>query len=124
MSKGSNRRPGDTQAFSDTYARIFSGKIERGSFVFDPEQGKLVPKSEYVEKSDVNAPMVMGDIQPYKSMVTGEVINSRSTHRQHLKEHRLVEIGNETRYISQQKRQEIPKGLKETIAQQVYTKLK
>jgi hypothetical protein len=30
-------------------------------------------------------------------MVTGEWIGSRSTHRQHLKEHRLVEIGNEVK---------------------------
>ena len=35
------------------------------------------------------------DIQPYKSTVTGELIGSRSSHRAHLKQHNLVEIGNE-----------------------------
>lgn len=38
---------------------------------------------------------VMPDIQPYKSMVTGEMITSRSHHKRHLKEHNLNEIGNE-----------------------------
>jgi len=42
------------------------------------------------------APMIMGDISPYRSMVTGEVIGGRAQHREHLREHRLIEIGNET----------------------------
>jgi hypothetical protein len=40
-------------------------------------------------------PMVMPDIQPYQSMVTGEIIESRSKHREHLKRHGCVEIGND-----------------------------
>lgn len=42
------------------------------------------------------APMVVNDIQPYKSMMTGEMITSRSQHRTHLKDHGVVEVGNET----------------------------
>lgn len=42
-----------------------------------------------------DAPMVMGDIQPYRSMITGEMITSRSQHREHLKQHGCVEIGND-----------------------------
>lgn len=38
---------------------------------------------------------VMSDIQPYQSMVTGEMVTSRSRHRQHLKEHGCIEVGNE-----------------------------
>ena len=38
---------------------------------------------------------IMPDIKPYKSMQTGEMIGSRSKHRNHLKEHNLIEIGNE-----------------------------
>jgi len=38
---------------------------------------------------------VQADIQPYKSMVTGEMITSRSQHRAHLKQHNCIEIGNE-----------------------------
>lgn len=39
---------------------------------------------------------VMPDIKPYKSMITGEVISSRSKHREHLKRHGCVEIGDQT----------------------------
>ena len=35
------------------------------------------------------------DIQPYKSMITGEMITSRSQHRAHLKQHGCEEVGNE-----------------------------
>lgn len=50
-----------------------------------------------VATSFVPAPRVhvRGDIQPYRSMVTGEMIESRSQHRAHLKQHGKVEIGNE-----------------------------
>jgi len=41
------------------------------------------------------APMVIADIQPYKSQLTGEMITSRSQHRDHLKSHGCVEVGNE-----------------------------
>lgn len=41
------------------------------------------------------APMVIADIQPYKSMLTGEMITSRSQHRDHLKSHGCSEVGNE-----------------------------
>ena len=43
-----------------------------------------------------DAPMVMGDIQPYISQIDGSLINSRSRHREHLKEHKCIEVGNET----------------------------
>lgn len=38
---------------------------------------------------------VMPDIKPYKSMITGEIIGSRSKHREHLKRHNCQEVGNE-----------------------------
>lgn len=43
----------------------------------------------------IMAPMVAGDIQPYKSMITGEYIMSRSAHRTHLRDHNCIEVGNE-----------------------------
>jgi hypothetical protein len=48
----------------------------------------------------VTAPYVIGDIQPYRSMITGELITSRSRHAEHLREHNCVEIGNETKYLT------------------------
>lgn len=38
---------------------------------------------------------VIADIKPYRSTVTGEMITSRSQHREHLARHNLMEIGNE-----------------------------
>lgn len=58
---------------------------------------KMIPKEEahlYRDESN-RAPYVIPDIQPYRSMQTGEVIGSRSTHRTHLKQHGLIEVGNE-----------------------------
>lgn len=40
-------------------------------------------------------PQITTDIQPYRSMVTGEMITSRSQHREHLKRHNCIEVGNE-----------------------------
>lgn len=57
---------------------------------------KLVPKEEaHMYQQSSNAPYVIPDIQPYKSVITGEVIGSRSTHRAHLKQHGCIEVGNE-----------------------------
>ena len=118
--KGSDRRPTDEKAFASNYDAIFGDKKPtRGSFVFDPETNKLVPKDEYYGSSaQVNAPMVQADIAGYKSMVTGEWIGSRSTHRQHLKEHRLVEIGNE---VKAHTTKQAPKVDREAIKRDIHT---
>lgn len=39
---------------------------------------------------------VMPDIEPYQSMITGELITSRSKHREHLRKHGYQEIGNDS----------------------------
>lgn len=67
----------------------------RQRYIQDPDTLKLVPADEYVDKRGPVAPMVMPDIAGYRSMQTGEWIGSRSAHREHLKAHGLVEIGNE-----------------------------
>ena len=40
-------------------------------------------------------PYVMRDISDYRSVVTGEMITGRAQHREHLKAHGCIEIGNE-----------------------------
>jgi len=47
----------------------------------------------------VTAPYVAPDIAPYRSMITGEMITSRSRHREHLREHGCIEIGNEIEHL-------------------------
>jgi len=124
MSKGSNRRPEDKNAFDDAYSKIFTDRPKRGSFIWDSEKGEMVPKSDYYCSHDPVAPMFVPDIQPYKSMVTGEMIGGRAQHREHMIRHNLIEIGNETKYLKNERKQESPKVLKERIAQIAHDRLR
>ena len=55
------------------------------------------------KEGEINQNMgIIADIKPYKSMVTGEIIHSRTKHRNHLKDHGCIEVGNETKYVSKQ----------------------
>lgn len=58
------------------------------------------------------APMVMADIKPYQSVIDGSVINSRSRHREHLRQHGCIEVGNER---PKPRPKEIAPGLKQTV---------
>lgn len=118
--KGSDRRPTDEQAFASNYEAIFGkSRAKRGSYVQD-ESGKLVPKEEYYGPSETNAPFVMADIQPYKNMVDGKMITSRSHHREFLKANRLVEVGNELKaHTTKQK----PKVDREQIRRDIHTSM-
>lgn len=44
-------------------------------------------------------PMIMRDIEPYKNMIDGRMITSRSEHRELLKQHNCVEVGNDTSHM-------------------------
>lgn len=68
----------------------------------------------------VTPALVMTDLQPYKSMIDGSMISSRSQHRAHLKQHNCIEIGNETKYL--QTKASPPPGLKETLIRVVKEK--
>lgn len=75
---------------------FMKGKTQRGSWVWDREKQKLVPKAEYhASTQNGGSIQVLRDIDPYKSAVTGEVIGGRRQHRDHLRAHGLVEVGNE-----------------------------
>jgi hypothetical protein len=117
--KGSARRPTDEKAYGDKYQAIFGeSRVKRGSYVYDKEKGELVPKEEYYSRTVSNAPMIQADIAGYQSQVTGEWIGSRSTHRQHLKEHRLIEVGNE---IKAHTTRQAPKVDRESIKRDIHT---
>ena len=72
------------------------------------------------------APRVMSDIGGYQSQVDGSWIDSRSKHRDHLKRHNMVELGNDV--PTQQKEVTMStkdnRERKEHIARQVYEKLR
>jgi hypothetical protein len=67
-------------------------------YIQDPVTFKLIPADEYHGPSISTASYIQPDIQPYKSMITGEMITSRSKHREHLRQHNCIEIGNEIDY--------------------------
>lgn len=67
--------------------------------------------------------LVHGDIQPYVSMIDGSIINSRSRHREHLRQHNCVEVGNETKYLKP-KPITPPGGLTETLVRVTNEKLR
>jgi hypothetical protein len=77
--------------------------LARESFVYDRTLGKLVNKEEWlarqsrgVKRSSLPAPQVMRDIEPFVNVaVDGKVIGSRSHKREMMKQHNLVEVGNE-----------------------------
>jgi hypothetical protein len=76
--------------------------------------GQLVEKHLAMPLQENAGPFVMGDIQPYKSQLTGEMVTSRSRHRNLLREHGCIEVGNETRYLKP-KPITTPPGRKEAI---------
>lgn len=45
-------------------------------------------------------PYIMRDIGEYRSVITGEPIGSRSQHRDHLRAHGCIEVGNEMPVVS------------------------
>ena len=65
--------------------RVYVWRDGRIQELTGKEPGSVAPLS----------PAVIGDIKPYKSMITGETIGSRSTHRAHLRAHGYTEVGNE-----------------------------
>jgi hypothetical protein len=77
--------------------------------------GELIEVTDdYRPRTESKSPMVMGDIQPYQSMVDGSMIGGRAQHREHLRQHGLTEVGNETKYLKP-RTPDAPPGLKQTL---------
>lgn len=93
-----------------------------------PTLGLEGAKASWAEKQVAigrEASMVMSDIGGYISQVDGTWIKSRSQHRSHLKQHGMVELGNDV--PTQHKQADMSAKSKESrkrdIAEQVYQKL-
>ena len=70
--------------------------------------------------------MVMSDIEGYISQVDGTWIKSRSHHRAHLKEHRMIELGNDVpmKHAEAKISRKSQEARKRQIAELAYEKLK
>ena len=75
---------------------------------------KWVPIEDY-QAPDPTGPLIMPDIQPYRSMIDGSEITSRSKYREHLREHNCVEVGNDSSLHKPRKPLAPPPGLKDHI---------
>lgn len=71
------------------------------------------------------APMVISDIEGYISQVDGTWIKSRSHHRNHLKEHRMIELGNDVPMKHKEAKisKQSQEARKRQIAELAYAKL-
>lgn len=72
------------------------------------------------------APMVQSDIEGYVSQVDGSWIDSRSKHRNHLKQHRMIELGNDvpTQHRPLDLDRKSKEARKRQIAELAYEKLR
>ena len=85
------------------------------------EAWKLKQEMTYRE-----APMVQSDIEGYVSQVDGTWIKSRSMHRNHLKQHRMIELGNDVpmKHPEAKISRKSQEARKQQIAELAYAKLK
>jgi len=95
---------------------------------WSPTIGLQAAKESWAEKQvsiGRETAMVMSDIDPYISQVDGSVIESRSKHKAHLRQHKMIELGND---VPKQHKQvdmntKSKDARKQHIAEQVYQKL-
>lgn len=91
--------------------------------------GSPEAEAAWKEKEEMTrreAPMVMSDIEGYVSQVDGSWIKSRSHHRSHLKEHRMIELGNDPimKHSEAKLSRQSMEARKRQIAELTYAKLK
>ena len=84
----------------------------RTRYIQDPDTLELVEVSADYTPEPRTELHIIPDINPYKSVITGETILGRRQHREHLKQHGCEEVGNEKmkpkpmRQIPRQERRE------------------
>ena len=92
---------------------IYSPKS--GKKMAEFKNGDLVFATDEFYGNENQGPLVMPDIKPYKSMIDGSIITSRSRHREHLRDHGCVEVGNDSSLYKPRQPLPIAPGLKEDI---------
>lgn len=89
--------------------------VERGHWIIHHKTGELIPAKEYKpEYSNSKSAHIIKDIEPYMA-VTGEYIGGRRQHRDFLRAHGVVEVGNEVlpeKKIEEPKTEEVIKDIK------------
>lgn len=75
--------------------------------------GELVELDLNAPRLPSVAPYVVSDLTEYRSVLTREMITSRSRHREHLREHGCIEVGNE---MPRPSRESLPPVREDAIA--------
>jgi hypothetical protein len=92
-----------------------------------PFEGKEADKAwaQKQEMTPKETAMVMSDIDGYVSQVDGSWIKSRSQHRSHLKQHKMIELGNDVpqQHKAIEVNQKSNEARKRQIAELAYAKL-
>jgi hypothetical protein len=98
--------------------------LEFWGFTLDTPEAEQAWK-EKQEMTAKEAPMVISDIEGYVSQVDGSWIDSRSKHRNHLKQHRMIELGNDvpTQHKPAELSRKSQEARKRQIAELAYAKL-
>lgn len=76
----------------------YKAVFDKKGLLAEYEGGELVYLRDDYEppkESELGRPMVIRDIEPYQNMINGQMISSRSEHREFLRRHNVVEVGNE-----------------------------
>lgn len=70
------------------------------TYLYDKKLGRMVEKTQDVV-GERAGPHIIQDIKPYQVVGPeyGKWITSRSKHREYLKKHNLIEVGNERKYF-------------------------
>ena len=94
----------------------------RRRYVYDELHDKMVEVTQdWTPEVEVKGPLVMPDVKPFKSMMSGKIINSRSQHRDELRQYDCMEVGNETAYMVKNRvRQEPAPGIREALMRAAY----
>lgn len=96
--------------------------MTRKRYIQHPQTLELIPAEEYVAPASASF-YVMPDIQPYRSMVDGSIVGGRRQHREHLRQHNVIEVGNELDKATP-KPLEPPRGLKEALIRAAHNHLR
>lgn len=62
-----------------------------------------------------SGPQVVRDIEPYRSMIDGSVIDGRKRHRDHLRAHGCIEVGNDTSHLKPRQPTKTGPSIKESL---------
>lgn len=73
--------------------------FDKHGMLAEYQDGELVWVRDGVSDDAEAGPQVVRDLQPYRSMIDGTVIDGRKRHRDHLRAHGCVEVGNDTTHL-------------------------